>query len=318
MSRDTILMRGFSEKMAPMWATESTPGPLTEADVVSTLFDWDVIEADVDAAFTYNGDDFSIRVPDRKALVRSDTFETLGIHSKKYEVHPYREWLLRQVEMIADERLAIGGAGYFRHGARAFVQFEMPENREVNGVEYRSYLSAGTSHDGSMSTTYTLGNIVIICTNTFASAMSLDERYLVRHRKGSSFQAERAREAIGYVFEVAEEFEAMVRDLTAETVTGRKWDQFVFEYSGLDRQPEGRALTLARTRANDLRTLWNESSMVAPWAGTAYGVLAAVNTARHHLATVRASDRPTRNMERLVSGGNLAPDQAALRLLASL
>lgn len=318
MSRDTILMRGFSEKMRPLWATESTPGPLSEADVVSTLFDWDVIEADVHAVFPDGEDFIDVPVPDRKALVRSDTYETLGIHTTKYDVHPYREWLLRQVEMIADERLVIGGAGYFRHGARAFVQFEMPDTREVNGVEHRTYLSAGTSHDGSMSTTYTLGNIVIICTNTFASAMSLDDRYLVRHRQGSSFQAERAREAIGYVFEVADEFEAQVRLLTSQVVTDKQWKKFVDAYTGLDRAPEGRARAIAQNKAEALDNLWDESPMVAPWAGTAYGVLAAVNTARHHLAIVRGSDRATRNMERLVSGGNLAPDMAALNLLASL
>jgi hypothetical protein len=41
---------------------------------------------------------------------------------------------------------------------------------------------------------------------------------------------------------------------------------------------------------------------VAPWAGTAHGVLQAVNTYEHHENSVRGGDRVERNMLRTVQG----------------
>jgi hypothetical protein len=51
-----------------------------------------------------------------------------------------------------------------------------------------------------------------------------------------------------------------------------------------------------------VQRLYRYDDRVAPWAGTAHGVLAAVNTHAHHEGTVRGASRPERNMHRTVNG----------------
>jgi len=51
-----------------------------------------------------------------------------------------------------------------------------------------------------------------------------------------------------------------------------------------------------------LTELHTEDPRVASWAGTAHGVLQAVNTYEHHLSTVRGASRAERNMLRTATG----------------
>jgi len=65
---------------------------------------------------------------------------------------------------------------------------------------------------------------------------------------------------------------------------------------------EGRALTLADRKRESLELLYRADPRVAPWTGTAHGVLQAVNTYEHHEAVVRG-DRAERNNLKTVTGG---------------
>ncbi len=70
---------------------------------------------------------------------------------------------------------------------------------------------------------------------------------------------------------------------------------------GRDGPLEGRALTLADRKRNTLDRLYRHDSRVAPWAGTAHGVLQAVNTYEHHEGAVRG-DRVERNNLKTING----------------
>ena len=63
----------------------------------------------------------------------------------------------------------------------------------------------------------------------------------------------------------------------------------------------GRALTLAGTKRDTLAGLYRTDPRVAPWAGTAHGVLQAVSTYDQHQATVRGS-RAERNHLKTITG----------------
>jgi len=63
----------------------------------------------------------------------------------------------------------------------------------------------------------------------------------------------------------------------------------------------GRALTLAGTKRDTLAGLYRTDPRVAPWAGTAHGVLQAVSTYDQHQATVRGS-RAERNSLKTITG----------------
>src|SRR4051794_22090519 len=62
------------------------------------------------------------------------------------------------------------------------------------------------------------------------------------------------------------------------------------------------ALTMADRKRDTLQRLYRHDSRVAPWAGTAHGVVQATNTYAHHEAIVRGADRAERNMLKTITG----------------
>ena len=74
----------------------------------------------------------------------------------------------------------------------------------------------------------------------------------------------------------------------------------------------GRSLTMADKQARHPgAALPRTTPRVAPWAGTAHGVLQAVNTYEHHEGTVRGATRAERNMLRTVTGDFAALDRTS-------
>lgn len=59
---------------------------------------------------------------------------------------------------------------------------------------------------------------------------------------------------------------------------------------------------MADRKRDGLQRLYRHDQRVAPWAGTAHGVLQAVNTYEHHEGTVRGATRAERNTLRTVTG----------------
>ena len=75
---------------------------------------------------------------------------------------------------------------------------------------------------------------------------------------------------------------------------------------------------MADTKRDTLKKLYAYDPRVAPWAGTAHGVLQAVNTFEHHEGIVRGSTRAERNMLRTIAGDFAALDRSSWDTLATL
>ncbi len=142
------------------------------------------------------------------------------------------------------------------------------------------------------------------CDNTLSGALREKEanRVKIRHSKHSLGQISNVRDALGLVYESTDAFAAEIESLTSRTVSEVQWQKFLDEYTGRSADLGGKAVAHARRRADELDALWKTDERVAPWAGTAWGVLAATNTHLHHVSTVRGADRVTRNTERMVLG----------------
>lgn len=271
------------------------------ADVTRRLFHWTPIEGTVT---TTTSDGRTYSDPTRKTIVRPDTEAILGIFKKKYQIHDYNEWLIRNAETIMDtDDLKIGSAGLLKGGAVAWVQFELEDTIGVKGVEFRPFLTAATSLDGSVATTYQTGAQVVVCDNTLRA--SLDEkdagRIKVRHSSRSLGRVADVRDALSLMFATADGFAAEVAALTEQSVTDAHWDRFLDAWTGRrDPQPTKWSISIAKRTAEELDQMWRTDERVAPWAGTAWGVVAATNTHMHHVKGVRGADRVTRNTERMI------------------
>ena len=105
-----------------------------------------------------------------------------------------------------------------------------------------------------------------------------------------------------------------IAQLCATPVTTAQWGRFLnltVPRTDPTGQPlTGRSLTMADTKRSTLERLYAHDQRVAPWAGTAHGVLQAVNTFEHHEGTIRGATRPERNMLRTINGDFAALDRA--------
>lgn len=257
-----------------------------------------------------------IPVVGRQAISRSDNDHLMGIFTDGYVIHQYDEWLLKSVANILDDDLAIGSAGLLKGGAVAWVSVEVSENIVTpEGVEFRPNLLACTSMDGSLATTYQRVVTNVVCDNTMSIALSEQgQRLKIKHSRGSSVKLGAARDALNIVHDIAEDFQAQVRDLTRVEVTDKQWAQFLDAYVPIDPESK-RGSTLAENKRDALQTYWNRDAMSTQWKNTAWGVVQSVNTWAHHDAIVRNGSRDERNRQRAVSGKVNELDQGTLQTL---
>jgi len=338
MSRETIehlntqTLIGYTEKRGRAWhyreesqGEESNhySGPVPAADVTRRLFNWKGVEGEITATAVLTDDDdiptgtLTFTDPERKAIMRSDTGEILGVFKSGYRIHQYEEWLVKNVEVLLDADLAIGSAGLLKGGGQAWVQIEMEDTRKVCDVEYRPHLTAVTSMDGSLATTYIDGNQIVVCDNTMTAALgSFAHRFKVYHSKNSLGKLDEAREALAIVTQMGDAFDEAVRKLVDETVSEDRWNRFVSAYVN-PKQAEKETGHM-QTKRDELTRLWKQDERVAPWRGSAYGVLTAVNTFAHHSQIVRGRSRAEANMQRVVEGQVDALDRSTLSLLATV
>jgi hypothetical protein len=111
-----------------------------------------------------------------------------------------------------------------------------------------------------------------------------------------------------------------IRLLASTPVDEPTWSKFVEAHTWPDGKPEkGRGLTLGKGKADKLQELWATDERVAPWQGTAWGVLQAANTYEHHHGVVRTGDgRLGRNMLKMVNGDWAKFDGGVLDTLAKV
>lgn len=312
--------------------TNHYAGPIPVEDVQRRLFHWEAVSrpvavdvpADLETMDHLNEFDVPakwVTLPDKQAICRSDNDHVMGIFSTGYAMHQYDDWLLTTVANVLDDDLSISSAGLLRQGAVAWVEVSVPESITTpEGVQFRPNLLATTSFDGSIATTFKRTVTDVVCDNTREAALGeKGQVFKVRHSRNSQMQLAPAREALEMVHTIAEDFAQEVARLCRTIVRQDQWAKFLDVY--VSRQDarglplKGRALTMADNKRETLQRLYRQDHRVAPWAGTAHGVLAAVNTYEHHEGTVRGATRPDRNMFRTVTGDFARVDREALRVL---
>jgi phage/plasmid-like protein (TIGR03299 family) len=328
---NTNTLIGFTDKRGRAWhwraeeqgdASNHYLGAIPISDVQDRLFHWHAesrrlaveIGADMQS-MTHLADDGTparwVGVSDKQAICRSDDTDgaVMGIFGPGYTRHQYREWLLTTVADLLDDDLAISSAGLLRQGAIAWVEVSMPETITTpEGVAFRPNLLATTSFDGSIATTYKRTVTDTVCDNTRELALSeAGQEYKIRHSRYSRAQLAPARQALQMVHTLGDEFAAEVAQLCATDVSTRQWQRFLDAHvPGTDAQTGvalvGRALTMAEHKRQTLEGMYRTDPRVAPWAGTAHGVLQAVNTYESHEGVVRGGSRAERNSLKTITG----------------
>lgn len=294
------------------------PGAIPVADVLRRLFDFEVVE--IPLTYEFNG---LTRETDRKLMVADDNGDLLGVFKQGYQGHAYKEWLLNNVSSIIDDELNIGSAGLLKNRAQAWVSIEMPESLKAEGVEFRPHLIACTSFDGSLSTTYKRAIQFVVCDNTLSAGLGeAGQVFKVRHSKYSSNRLTDVRDALEIVHTMGDDFAEELAALTSWKVSEPNFERHLELMVPTNKGGDdlvGRSMSIAKKKQNEIIQLYRADERVAPWRGTALGVIQAYNTWNHHFSTVRGdATRGQRNMENVINGRSATADQRVLAALAQV
>lgn len=293
-------------------------GAIPVDDVLRRLFNFTVEDTPL---FIRMDNGQYVEVEGRKAMVRSDDSSVLGVFKQGYQGHQYQEWLLENVATIIDDDLGIGSAGLLRNGGQAWVSVEVPESITTpEGVEFRPNLLACTSFDGSLATTYKRVITRVVCDNTAEAARAEEgQQFKVKHTKYSGYRIHDAREALQIVHSMADDFAAEVAALTTVKVSDAEFLRHLQVMIPINDETSKIGMTKAETKRAEIVNLYNHDDRVAPWKGSAYGVVQAYNTWGQHFRTVRkGTPRVVRNMENLIAGKIGTEDALVLDTLTTV
>jgi len=333
---NTLVLVGFTDLRGNAWHHDEAlqngrpnhyPTAIPVGDVVERLFNFEVTSEKLYVKGTGSQFGSYLEVADTQAMVAGPGApfpgDVFGIFKDGYQGHSYRTWLLENAETIMGESLSIGSAGLLKRGARAWVQYEMAESRNVLGVSFRPYLMSYTSYDGSLATGYKLGSKVAVCDNTFEIARNEKDgnQFRLKHTRFSTGKVLEAREALGVLFEQGDAIENEIKRLIETEVTDKQFTELVDrmvplpEKDGTGKVPTSRSLTLAINKRDSLKGLYANDNRVAPWAGTAWGALQAFNTFGHHIQTVKGASRSQRIRSNAIDGTQAKADAEVLAAL---
>jgi phage/plasmid-like protein (TIGR03299 family) len=256
-----------------------------------------------------------VQVEGEQKILRDDTWAPFGTFKEGYSTHQYYDWLVKNVATILNDELAISSAGLLKGGAVAWVEVSVPDTIQTpEGFAFRPNLLAATSCDGSVATTYTRTVNATVCDNTLsANLVDNSQKIRIKHSRYSKLKLGMAQEALAMIHTLAEDFAEQIGALAATEVTDKQWSTFldahVLPYEAGKqltwadlKEKGGRSLTMATNKRDGLASMYRNDLRVAPWAGTALGVIQAVNTFVHHEGIVRGTSRQERNMLSTVEG----------------
>lgn len=330
---NTMTLQGFTSKRGHAWhydvdaqdaESNHYPDAIPFEDVKRRLFNWAPVEATVKTTGKVAGKSRTQVVPGVKSLQHPDTGEVFSIVGKGFAVHGYQQWLVDNFRKVLDtDELSIGSAGLLKKGAQAWVQIELPGNVEgPGGITHRPYFTGSSVLDGTRSTSYSTGTVLAVCDNTLSAALASASSVIkYAHRKGVEMKAQDVRDALQLLIASGDAVNAELEALLGLPVSDAQWEKFVAGTIGKDRPFEsGRGQTNWDNAHDGLTQLYRSDSRMAPWAGTAFGALQAVNTYRHHVQVAKNVDggRPERNMINRLDGTSHKADAKTMDLLTAV
>ena len=268
-----------------------------------------------------NGQPFRyVQATDRQAVAQDTKPDNLfNIFKGGFAPHQFDEWLVGGLmNLVDDSEVGFGSAGLLKNNAVAFVTIEMPESVEVvEGFPVRSHILATTSHNGQYATTFKAVDTFVVCDNTHACALGeMGSEYKLRHTKYSAMKIQNARDALGIIHRSIEASSAEITNLVNWDVSATEFAKVMDILCPVPKLDDSTqtAVTRAENKRAQIVGLYNHDERVAPWNGTALGVLQAFNTWEHHL-NGKSSTRAERNMLNIISGKTDKADNKVLDTL---
>ena len=110
-----------------------------------------------------------IEIPEKMAMMRSDTEVVLGIHGKNYDPYQNHELMELLHQISTQTSLEVHTGGLFKEGAKVWFQLKS-DNLSLNGDVIKGFLSGFNSFDGSSSLGLGNSTETVSCENQWWAA----------------------------------------------------------------------------------------------------------------------------------------------------
>jgi len=169
----------------------------------------------------------------KMATVREDNDKVLGIVGDDYEVLANSD-LKKLIQPLVDEQvLTVTNQGYLNHGKKVFIQAEVAGDYEVAGFKHKGLITLLNSHDGTTKVAVGPTCVRVICSNSFALAMTqLGERF--RHSAGVTEKVLSSQAVVNFVNDAMEAYSKRVETLSTTPCSAGQFQQVIEEVTGKD------------------------------------------------------------------------------------
>lgn len=256
-----------------------------------------------------------------------------------YVAHPYYETLvekgLGRLVAEADSPLYYGTVGCLGDGKYGWVQVRPPEGMTSrSGMDLLPWIGGMSTLTGQMSTTFAQMTTTMVCDNTFRAGVNEAARRAVeanrraksgqaaedtatgvlkiRHTAGSVDLLRNIGDALGLMWESTLDLSEEL-DLYADvTVSDEQFTGTLDLLAPVTPEMSKVSTTKAEKKRAEITSLYRRDIRVAPWNGTALGVLQAFNTWHQHNQTVRNVSRDHRRILNTMGGEYSKVDGAVI------
>ena len=169
----------------------------------------------------------SVRIEDKKAMVRSDNGEYLGTVGMGWTPVGNKELLDLVGEALPGVKFETAGSLF--GGRRVFALAMLGGFEPVKGDENRNYLMIANGHDGSFRVFFGRTSVRIVCNNTLTSAISGGEVNSYRHTTNVKTRVQDAAKAFAKARQSAEEFAEVSKKLALVRVNQKQVRDYLTE-----------------------------------------------------------------------------------------
>jgi phage/plasmid-like protein (TIGR03299 family) len=271
----------FSVKLTPWHGLGKiiTEAPTIEAGIKLAGLDWQVDQRPV---FTANSTGGYTLIPDRKALVRSDTDATLAVLGSKYRPLQNSE-AFNFFQPFLDQKLAtLETAGSLAEGKRIWVLAKLtsaPIEVSKNDI-VEKFLLISNSHDGTLAVRVGFTPIRVVCANTMAYAHDSKQSELIRVYHGSKVKdnVEALRDSINAVNASFEMTEEKMKFLHSRQINKQELEQYVRLVFNIKPETESQRQKINQEKLeNRIMQLFEVSPGAQEAGSTFWGAYNAVN-----------------------------------------
>lgn len=169
-------------------------------------------------------------IPNRKAVVRSDSGDVLGVVGNSYvPVQNYQAFGFLDA-VVADGSLRYHTAGALGKGERVWMLAKLPDDIRVKGSDdvTEKYLLLSNSHDGSSALRVYFTPIRVVCANTLAIAErnGRGQGISIVHKGDLAAKVRQAQEVLGLSKRFYDDVEAQINRLASHFPSLRQLEEY--------------------------------------------------------------------------------------------